>query len=504
MMRRLFIVCLCALLAACGRAPAVDTLESDLSAGLALAYGDNAFAITELQRMGSATDSTAPDGIERKVVYFDAALTLRQPMQLGAWDQPSVASLVTLLGAGSRGVTGVLSGGNQAGDVILAHGSAIYQKTPQGWEWVAPAGVTPAEAPSLDAGGHTTVVNNLLDSLSQITRSVARDGSETSRRIVQQELQRSVARIDGRLSRMQQGYPIAGGPQGGEYAAFTRALADIKRPDPFRLTPLATAGGRENIDLLRQGGAVLALAQGDTARQAYEGKGPFASDGPFAGLRALGSLYPELVHVVVRAGETWPDVRALKGRKIALGPEGSAVRSTLLRVLEAHGLQAGRDYTAVDLPFADALSQVTRGQVDAAVHVIGVPATPLRDALTQGRLRLLALDAQAVQALAAADDAFMPLPIAAGSYPRQTAPVMSVGAAALLLTTIDLTRNEAIEVVRFVYRSGNDLLANGSAQAAQISVQNARRGVTVPLHDGAEEALLGLEEKMQAAGAAKP
>src|SRR5690606_37213555 len=232
---------------------------------------------------------------------------------------------------------------------------AIYQKTPQGWEWVAPAGVTPAEAPSLDAGGHTTVVNNLLDSLSQITRSVARDGSETSRRIVQQELQRSVARIDGRLSRMQQGYPIAGGPQGGEYAAFTRALADIKRPDPFRLTPLATAGGRANIDLLRQGGAVLALAQGDTVWQASAGQGPFASDGPFAGLRALGSLYPELVHVVVRAGETWPDVRALKGRKIALGPEGSAVRSTLLRVLEAHGLQAGRDYTAVDLPFADAL-----------------------------------------------------------------------------------------------------------------------------------------------------
>ncbi|KAG1167996.1 hypothetical protein G6F35_017559 [Rhizopus arrhizus] len=59
---------------------------------------------------------------------------------------------------------------------------------------------------------------------------------------------------------------------------------------------------------------------------AYEGRGPFAAQGPFVALRALGSLYPELVHIVVRDDPALRGVRDLKGKTIALGPEGSAVR----------------------------------------------------------------------------------------------------------------------------------------------------------------------------------
>ncbi|MCL7193007.1 ABC transporter substrate-binding protein, partial [Escherichia coli] len=71
---------------------------------------------------------------------------------------------------------------------------------------------------------------------------------------------------------------------------------------------------------------------------------------PFAGLRALGSLYPEMVHIVVRDDARLRGVRDLKGKKIALGAQGSAVRATLEAVLAAHGLQAGRDYEAVPTP----------------------------------------------------------------------------------------------------------------------------------------------------------
>jgi len=91
------------------------------------------------------------------------------------------------------------------------------------------------------------------------------------------------------------------------------------------------------------------------------------------------------------------------------------------------------------------------------------------------------------------DSALTPLEIAADTYPNQTAPVATVGTAALMLTTANLTRDEALMVVRAVYQTGQDLLAAGSAQGAQVSIANARRGLTVPLHDGAEEGLAALE-----------
>ncbi|WP_039882747.1 TAXI family TRAP transporter solute-binding subunit [Achromobacter piechaudii] len=493
MFKRLILIALCLMLAACGRAPDADALRSDVATALSTAYGKDIFRITDLKRRGSASDSNAPPGESRRVVYYDVELTLDRDVALGAWDQPGAASLVTLLGAGPRSITGVKSGGNKTGDRIVAHASAIYRKDGDDWKRVVPAGFKAAEAPSLDTGAPPPVTRRLLDTLDQITHSVAYSASSTAQSVVQQELERSVARINGRLARLQQGYPLAGGPDRGEYVAFARALAEVARSRQIRVTPLITGGGAENIALLRSGDAVVGLAQADTARLAYEGRGPFADQGPFGSLRALGSLYPELVHIVVRDDPALRGVRDLKGKTIALGPEGSAVRATLQSVLAAHGLEAGRDYTAVDTPFAAALPALNAGTVDAAAQVIGVPATPLRDALTEARLKLLPLDPAAIKSLTAGDSALMPLEIASDTYPNQTAAIPTVGTAALLLTTSNLTRDEALMVVRAVYQTGQDLLAAGSTQGAQVSIANARRGLTIPLHDGAEEGLAALE-----------
>ncbi|RAP60596.1 TRAP ABC transporter substrate-binding protein [Achromobacter sp. HZ01] len=494
MFKHLILVLLCLTLAACGRAPDADALRGDVERSLNAAYGEGLFRIAELKRMGSAVDNGAPAGETRRVVYYDVALDLARDVSLGAWDQPGAASLVTLLGAGPRSISGVKSGGNQAGDRIVAHASAIYRQDGQDWKLVTPAGFKAAQAPSLDTGAPPPVTRQLLDSLDQITHSVAYTGSSTAQHVVQQELERSVARINGRLARMQQGYPLAGGPDRGEYVAFARALRDVARSRQVRVAPLITGGGAENIALLRSGDAVVGLAQADTARLAYDGKGPFAAQGPFTGLRALGSLYPELVHIVVRDDASVRGVRDLKGKTVALGPEGSAVRATLEAVLAAHGLQAGRDYQVADTPFAASLPALNSGSVDAAAQVIGVPATPLRDALTQARLKLLPLDPAAIKALTAADSSLMPLDIVAGTYPNQVEAIPTVGMAALLLTTADLTRDEALVIVRAVYSTGQDLLAAGSTQGSQVSIATARRGLTVPLHDGAQEGLTELEK----------
>ena len=493
MFKKLLMVLLCAMLAACGRAPDVDALRADVTRSLEATYGQDLFRISDLRRMGSATDSTAPAGETRRVVYYDVDLEMTRDISLGAWDQPGAASLVTLLGAGPRSISGVKSGGNKAGDRIIAHASAIYREEGGTWKLVTPAGFKAAEAPSLDTGAPPPVTRQLLDTLDQITHSVTYSASSTAQHVVQQELERSVARINGRLSRLQQGYPLAGGPDRGEYLAFARALSDVARKRQIRVSPLITGGGADNIALLRSGDAVVGLAQADTARLAYEGAGPFAGQGPFPGLRALGSLYPELVHIVVRDDPALRGVRDLKGKTIALGPEGSAVRETLQTVLEAHGLQAGRDYKVSDSPFVAALPLLHAGTVDAAAQVIGVPATPLRDALIPAQLKLLPLDPDAIKTLTSGDSVLMPLDIAAGTYPNQAQRIPTVGVAALMLTTTDLTRDEALVVVRAVYQAGQDLLAAGSTQGSQVSAATARLGLSVPLHDGAEEGIAQLE-----------
>ena len=492
MLKRLLCLICCLVLVACGRQPDTDMLRTDLETRLATTYGADVFKVVEILRRGSATETPDEAGHPGKVVYFDIVLEFAKDFELDAWDRPGVASLVTLLGAGPRGVKGVKSGGTQAGDQLVVHASATYHQAAGQWVMTTSPGVSNAQAPSLDTGAPMSASRRLLATLSEISHTATQSGMGGGERIIQQELERSVARINGRLSRMQQGLPLAGGPDRGEYVALARALGGLDPKGHARITPLITQGSVDNIELLRSGNAVLALAQADTALMAYEGSGLFVQQGAFTRLRALGSLYPEMVQVVVPDDAAYRGLSDLKMKKVVLGAPGSAVHETLERVFSAHGLEAGIDYTPVDLPFTVALQALGAGRVDAVAYVTGTPALPLRDAFAHARLKLLPLDPQAIQLITKALPAMMPLEIAAGVYPGQRQSIPTVGVSALLLTTLDFTRDEAIELVRRIFQKGADVLALGSTQGAQISAENARRGVTIPLHEGADQALASL------------
>ncbi|AFZ83200.1 TRAP transporter solute receptor, TAXI family protein 2 [Candidatus Kinetoplastibacterium blastocrithidii (ex Strigomonas culicis)] len=480
---------MCILLSACERQPDSEKLRSALEKGLNNTFGTGSFNIIKLKRLGSAIDSTAPSNEERRVVYYDVVLEATKNIELGSWDHPGAAALVTLIGAGPRSIVGVKSEGNSAGDRITAHASAIYIKNNGSWERVAPAGYTAEDGLFLENGIQKPAAERLISSLNNITTSIPYTSSKTAQKVVQQELERSVTRINGRLARLQDGYPFAAGPGKGEYLVFAHSLADIAKKQHVKMIPLITSGSTENIDLLRNGNATIALAPADIALMAYNGKGPFEGHGPFTELRTLGSLYPELAHIVVRNDSLIKNLRDLRGKKISLGSIGSGGRATFEQVLSAHGLRAHEDYNIIDTEFTTALQQLNNNEIDAAAQITGTPASPLRAEMAQSKLRLIPLDPIAVKKLTENNPALLSLSIAAGTYSNQQKRITTVGTAALMLTTSELTMDEADNIVKSIYHAGQYLLAAGSTQGAQVSVTTSKICLTVPMHQGAAEAL---------------
>ena len=85
------------------------------------------------------------------------------------------------------------------------------------------------------------------------------------------------------------------------------AVADLHRRRNlagagWRSARCATAGSFENVRLIREELADIGLVQSDIAAAAAKGSGAFATDGAMGELRALGSLFPEAVQIVVAPG----------------------------------------------------------------------------------------------------------------------------------------------------------------------------------------------------------
>jgi len=469
----------------CTRGPDAELLARDVNARLARALPPGVVTLAALERRGSQADTKAPPGETRRIVYFDADLRLEREFDFGTWDSPGVAGLVSALGAGPKGITGVTAGGNEAGDIIHAHGTLLYRRAGDGWESAASAGFAPSVAPAVATSAPPDALASALESIRRVIDSVVRDASPAQIRVIEEELTVAHAAIRARLAHTAEGYAIAAGPEHGQYLRFVRALTRVAG---VRVVPLVTPGGEENLRLLRDGKVSLALSQGDAALDAFEGRGRFSAAGAHDGLRAIGSLYPEPVHVLVRADSTLRSPGELAGRRVAIGEPGSASRATALRVLEAHGVRLAQ-IRPLELPLGPALARLRAGTLDAVIQIIGMPADSVREAMAAVPLRLVPLDPRAVRALVAAERGYFGLTIPRATYADQDQAVPTVATAALLLVSADLSETEVAALARAVYEKGRDFTALGSAQGAQISSATASAGLPVPQHLGAVRAL---------------
>lgn len=483
-MRRVLLLFAVLLLAACGGGPDAQTLRGDVEARLAQALPAGTLSLVELSRRGSQADTRAPAGETRRTLYFDAVLRVERDFDFGAWDAPGVAALVSALGTGPKGISGLNSDGNKAGDLITAHGTALYRAEGDTWVAASTGGYRPATAPAY-ATNERQGAAAILEAMRKVIESVPQDGAPAQRAVIEQELAAAHAAIRARLARAADGYAVAAGGEHGQYLRFARALSDDRQA---RTVPLITRGGDENLRLLRDRKVSLALAQGDAALDAYAGTGNFFGEGPYETLQAIGSLYPEPMHVLVRVDSGVRTLDGLKGKRVAIGLPGAASRTTAVRVLEAHGL-ALNDIVAVELSIGDALIALRQGEVDAVMQVIGLPADSIRDALVDVPLRLLPLSPQAVAKLVEANAGYFPFTIAQRSYATQEDDVPTVATAALLLVATDLSETEVAAVTRFVFGRGRDFAARGSAQGTQVSAATARAGLPVPLHTAAAREL---------------
>ena len=70
---------------------------------------------------------------------------------------------------------------------------------------------------------------------------------------------------------------------------------------------------------------------------AARGEGLYQDAGADPDLRALASLYPEPVHIVVGADSPISDVAGLRGKRVDIGTAASGTQFDALAVLAAHG-----------------------------------------------------------------------------------------------------------------------------------------------------------------------
>lgn len=246
----------------------------------------------------------------------------------------------------------------------------------------------------------------------------------------------------------------------------------------------ASRGSFANINDIRSGRLEAALVQSDAAYLAVQGKGPFAGDKAVPGLRAIANLYPEAVHVVVRKDSEIRTIGGLRGRRISLDLKGSGTRSIARLVLKGYGVgpKAARHLNSQVGPAVDRLRS---GQIDAFFFVGGYPAPVIARLAKEVPLRLLPIKGPKAEALTKKDRFLSAVTVPASTYGTEdAAPTLAVGA---LLVVSDTVREDLVYgVTRALWHPSTQHILDQAPRAARrIRLENALKGLAIPLHNGA-------------------
>jgi TRAP transporter TAXI family solute receptor len=468
-------------IASCTRGPDAAGVRGDVQSRVDALFGQRLLEVESFRRQGSAPYRAAADGGRQVIVYYNAIFRLIEAYDPSDWQGLSPTMIADATGASDEGITGLKSGRNEPGTQLRAYGSIVYRKAGQGWQpadVVAPRAASPAVAAGTATKSHAEELVQRLAELVQ--QAPARRGADDA--IIAEELDRALANIRLRIDRSGERVVVAAGPEGGEYARFIGSVSGrLRGKSP--VTVAATAGSVENALLIERNAARIGIVQSDVAAEAITGEGIFSGTGPLGHLRAMTSLFPESVHVVVRADAGIQSLRDLVGRRVALGAVQSGTRQTALALLAAARVGADQ-VTGVDLPTPQAaLAGLAAGEVDAVVEVVSAPWRQLEVAMHASQLDLLPLDTDTIARVAADLHGLVPLDIPARSYPGQANHIPTVAATALLVARDDVPDPVVRDVLELLYTSA----ASGSSgvQATRLSKERATVGITIPMHPAA-------------------
>ncbi len=277
---------------------------------------------------------------------------------------------------------------------------------------------------------------------------------------------------------------FASGGTSGTYYPVASAIAQVWGDSVEGLTVdvQATGASAENLNLLNNNDAEIAIVQNDVMYYANTATEGFSEAAPNEGFLTLGTVYPEVCQVVVAGNSDIQSIADLKGKTVSIGAMGSGVESNAKQILAAAGLSV-EDIQAQNLGFAESANAIKDGAIAAAFVTAGTPTTAVTELATTNDIRVLSLDDDMIDTLCDTYSFYTPYEIAADVYNAEEA-TKTVAVKATLVVKADLDEELVYNLTKGLFEN-LDAVAAAHAKGAEMSLKGAVQGVSVPLHPGA-------------------
>ncbi len=274
-----------------------------------------------------------------------------------------------------------------------------------------------------------------------------------------------------------------GSPTGTYYAYGGIIGQYINNNAGIAVNTVSTGGSKDNIQGIDAGDYQLGTVQSDVMDYAWNGTRSFEEDGKIDTFRTVAGLYAEAVQLVTVNADI-KSVADLKGKKVSIGAPGSGVYFNAMDVLAAAGL-AETDIKPQYQNFDESADALKNGQIDAAFIVAGAPTPAITElSMTNTKTRIVPIDGAIAEKLMKDNTFYSVYKIPADTYSNQKEEILTVTVKATLIVNADASEDDVYKLTAAIF-DNTEAIAKEHAKGAELSLENATDGMTVPFHAGA-------------------
>ena len=286
---------------------------------------------------------------------------------------------------------------------------------------------------------------------------------------------------------------IAGGPEKGLYHPIALSLSNVVTQLNWPVEVVTTKGTLENLKLVAEGKADLALFQ-PGARKNLKQFAPALMDhdaqkidpDKLDEVAFVANLYSQPLHIAVRKGSGIESLQDLKGKVVNLGLELSGDYPMSRLLLQSLNITPGEEH--LNLNYLELIQAFEEDKLDAAFITVGMQADVFRTLARSGRVRFLSVPNN--EALATMELHLSPFQVPRGMYqfegeavPR--ADIQTVATGAHLIARNDLERGLVEKIIQEILKTPFQK-QNRLGELFEKGKPFARARPFFPIHEGAK------------------
>jgi TRAP transporter TAXI family solute receptor len=282
---------------------------------------------------------------------------------------------------------------------------------------------------------------------------------------------------------------MVSGPEGGSWYPLGSGMmrlveANIKGVS----TSNGPGGGVGNCKVVQRGDADLGWSYSHTAFDAYNGNPPFTKK--LNKVRYLASLYPGVFQTAVTRKSNIRSYADLADKRIVPGKVGFSGEVAGKAVLGIYGVT----YDSIKkkggvvnyVGYSDAAALMKDGHLDAAMFLTSCPQATIIDLNFRPGIRLLPVDKKHMKKFLKKYPGYMTTVIPKGAYKGVTKDIPTVGTVTSLIVSADLSDEMVYRITKAIFENLPELAKIKKKAIAAVSLENALRGVKIPVHPGAK------------------